>query len=381
MSNPLIGVQQHGQSIWYDFISRDLLLSGGLSRLVAEDGVRGVTSNPAIFEKAINGSNDYDPATHALVEQGITDPKSIFERLAITDIQLGCDVLRDVYDASDAADGFVSLEVSPHLAYDTTATIDEARRLWAEVGRPNLMIKVPATPEGLPAIEQLIAGGINVNVTLLFSLSAYQAVHASYMTGLEKRVADGGDASRVASVASFFVSRIDAAVDKQIDARLEAGVEGAAREQLEGLRAKVAIANAVQAYGSFLDDLDGSRWQALSERGARPQRVLWASTGTKSPELPKTLYVDTLIGAHTVNTVPAATFDAFKLEGKVSDALGGDAERTISEARAILGTLDELGISLDAITDELLSHGCQIFVDAFDKLLEAVEGKRDSLSD
>jgi transaldolase/glucose-6-phosphate isomerase len=380
MTNPLIGVQQHGQSIWYDFISRDLLLSGELRKLVREDGVRGVTSNPAIFEKAIAGSNDYDPATQALVGQGVTDPKTIFERLAVTDIQLGCDVLREVYEESDGADGFVSFEVSPRLAYDTGATIEEARRLWAEVGRPNLMIKVPATPEGLPAIEQLIGEGINVNVTLLFSLAAYEAVHEAYMTGLEKRIADGGDPARVASVASFFVSRIDAAVDKQIDAKLEQGPSDAERSQLEGLRARTAIANAIQAYASFRESLAGSRWQALAERGARPQRVLWASTGTKSPELPKTLYVDELIGADTVNTVPIATFEAFKAEGRVSDALGANAEATLAEARAILGTVAELGISLDAITDELLTQGCQLFVDAFDALLGAVEGKRDALA-
>ncbi len=380
MTSPLLEVQDYGQSLWYDFISRDLLLSGELRRLVEEDGVLGVTSNPAIFEKAIAGSSDYDPAVETLVAQGVREPKAIFEELAITDIQLGCDVLRPVHARTAGADGFVSLEVSPHLAFDTEGTIEEARRLWKAVGRPNLMIKVPATAEGIPAISQLIGEGINVNVTLLFAVDAYEAVHGAYMTGVEKYVAGGGEASGVASVASFFVSRIDAVVEKQVGAAIAAGAEGDRKGRLESLIAEVAIANAIEAYASFRDTLAGERWQALAQQGARPQRVLWASTGTKSPELPKTLYVDRLIGAETVNTVPAATFEAFKTEGHVSDALGADPEATLARAREVLATAAEVGVDLRAITDELLIKGCQLFVDAFDKLLAAVEAKRDALS-
>lgn len=376
MSNPLIEVQQHGQSIWYDSISRDLIVSGELRRLVEHDGVRGVTSNPAIFEKAITGSSDYDPAIRALVAQGASDSVEIFERLAVQDIQLGCDVLRPVYDGSAGADGFVSLEVSPHLAYDTAATLDEARRLWTAVGRPNLMIKVPATPEGLPAIEQLIGEGINVNVTLLFAVDVYRAVHQAYMTGLEKFVATGGRADGVASVASFFVSRIDAAVEKRVQALRAEDDSEDRRAERDGLVARVAIANAVEAYGRFWDDRAGQRWQALAARGARPQRLLWASTGTKSPELPVTLYVDSLIGADTVNTVPTATFAAFKAGGTVRDALGENAGAGRAEARALLDSLEPLGISLREITDELLEQGCQLFCDAFDKILGAVDEKR-----
>ncbi len=379
MTIPTRAVQEHGQSIWYDFISRDLLLSGALRRLVEIDGVRGVTSNPAIFEKAIAGSADYDPSIRALASQGVRDPKAIFERLAITDIQLGCDVLRPVYDETSGADGYVSLEVSPHLAYDTAATIDEARRLWAAVGRPNLMIKVPATTEGLPAIETLIGEGINVNVTLLFAVSYYEAVHQAYLTGLERFAANGGKPGRVASVASFFVSRIDSMIEKRVASELAEASDPERKSRLEALLAKVAIANAIDAYASFRRELAGPRWRALAAKGARPQRVLWASTGTKSPDLPKTLYVDALIGRDTVNTVPVATFEAFKATGSVRDALGDGGEQTLRAARGLLDGVKALGISLDEVTDELLVQGCQLFCDAFDQLLQAVAKKRDAI--
>lgn len=379
MTIPTRAVQQYGQSIWYDFISRDLLLSGELRRLVEQDGVRGVTSNPSIFEKAIASTSDYDPAICTLAGQGESEPKAIFERLATIDVQLACDVLRPLYDESRGADGFVSLEVSPHLAYDTDGTVAEARRLWAAVGRPNLMIKVPATTEGLPAIETLIGEGINVNATLLFAVSYYEGVHRAYLSGLERFAASGGNPARVASVASFFVSRIDAMIEKQVAAELSETGDPDRKARFEALLARVAIANAVNAYASFRAELDGARWQALAARGARPQRVLWASTGTKSPDLPLTLYVDQLIGQDTVNTVPAATFDAFKAQGTVRDTLSGDLPATLAEARAILDSVSDLGISLDEITDELLEKGCQLFCDAFDQLLEAVAKKRDSL--
>ncbi|MDG2334783.1 MAG: transaldolase [Myxococcota bacterium] len=380
MTSPLIEVQKHGQSLWYDYISRDLLLSGELRRLVEEDGVRGVTSNPAIFEKAIAGSSDYDPAIQSLVGQGQADAQTIYEALAVQDIQLGCDVLRPVYDATDGADGYVSLEVSPHLAYDTEATLDEARHLWDSVGRPNLMIKVPATTEGLPAIEQLIAEGINVNATLLFAVGYYEGVHQAYRRGLAQLIENGGDASRVASVASFFVSRIDAVIEKRVATELAESATPDHKARLEGLLAKVAIANAVDAYASFQRDLASPEWAELAAHGARPQRVLWASTGTKNPDLPATLYVDELIGPDTVNTVPAATFEAFKNQGTVADALGGRGEATLQEARAVMTAVEELGISFQELTDDLLTKGCALFCDAFDQVLGAVAEKRDALT-
>jgi transaldolase / glucose-6-phosphate isomerase len=373
---PIFQAHALGQSIWLDNISRELLLSGELRRWVAAEGIRGVTSNPAIFEKAIAKTSDYDAAARALVAQGARDALDIFERLAVVDIQLGCDVLRPVYEESGGRDGFVSLEVSPHLANDTQGTISEAHRLAAAVSRDNLMIKVPATPAGIPAIRQLIGDGLNVNVTLLFAVSAYRAVHDAYMAGLEARLARGQSVSGIASVASFFVSRIDASVAQRVEKALAAGPSEAEKKRLQSLNAKVAIANAKVAYARFLDDLAGARWQKLAQAGADPQRVLWASTGTKDPALPKTLYVDELIGRHTVNTLPDATLAAFRVEGKVRDALGQDPKRLDREAEAVLSDLTAAGISLDAITDELLTKGCELFSEAFDGLLQSVETKR-----
>lgn len=376
VNTPVYQAHAHGQSIWLDNISRELLLSGELRRWVAAEGIRGVTSNPAIFEKAIAKTNDYDAAARALVGQGAKDAQDVFERLAVVDIQLGCDVLRPVFEASKGRDGFVSLEVSPRLAHDTAGTIAEAHRLAAAVGRDNLMIKVPATPAGIPAIRQLIEDGLSINVTLLFSVAAYQAVHDAFMTGLEARHARGHAIGPVASVASFFVSRIDASVSQRIEQAMKAGADAETAKRLRGLEAKVAIANAKVAYARFLEDLASPRWKKLEAAGAQPQRVLWASTGTKDPALPKTLYVDELIGRHTVNTVPDATLAAFRIEGKVRDALGSDPRRLDAEAKLVLGELAALGISLDAITDELLTKGCELFVQAFDGLLASVEAKR-----
>ena len=376
VNTPVYQAHAYGQSIWLDNISRDLLLSGELRRWVAAEGIRGVTSNPAIFEKAIAKSSDYDAAARALVAQGARDALDIFERLAVVDIQLGCDVLRPVYEESGGRDGFVSLEVSPHLANDTPGTIAEAHRLAKAVSRDNLMIKVPATPAGIAAIQQLIADGLSINVTLLFAVSAYRAVHDAYMAGLEARLARGQTVSGIASVASFFVSRIDASVAQQVEKALAASPPEAQKKRLQALNAKVAIANAKVAYARFLEDLASARWQKLAAAGADPQRVLWASTGTKDPALPKTLYVDELIGRHTVNTLPDATLAAFRIEGKVRDALGDDPKRLDREANAVLSELADLGISLDSITDELLKKGCDLFSDAFDALLKSVETKR-----
>ncbi len=376
---PVFAAHQYGQSIWLDNISRDLLLSGELRRWVEDEGIRGVTSNPSIFEKAIAKTSDYDPAARALIGQGASDALDVFEKLAVQDIQLGCDVLRPVWEESGGRDGFVSLEVSPHLANDTEGTIVEARRLAKAVSRDNLMIKVPATPEGVPAIQQLISDGIHVNVTLLFAVDAYEAVHQAYLSGLEARLDRGESVSGIASVASFFVSRIDATVAQHIEAALENETREDRRVRLEALNAKVAIANAKLAYGRFLETLAGDRWGRLEAAGADPQRVLWASTGTKDPALPKTLYVDELIGNYTVNTLPDATLAAFREEGRVRDALGSDPVPLKAEAQAVLSELEALGISLKEITDGLLTKGCALFSDAFDGLLLSVEGKRQTL--
>jgi transaldolase/glucose-6-phosphate isomerase len=378
-NTPVFEAQQHGQSIWLDNISRDLLLSGELRHWVEHEGIRGVTSNPSIFEKAIAKGSDYDPSARALIAQGAGDALDVFEQLAVTDIQLGCDVLRPVWEESDGRDGFVSLEVSPHLAKDTEGTIAEARRLAEAVQRDNLMIKVPATPEGIPAIQALIAEGIHVNVTLLFAIDAYEAVHRAYLSGLETRLARGQSVAGIASVASFFISRIDAAVGLQIEMRLEQETCEDRRRRLKALNAKVAIANAKLAYARFLETLASERWAKLAAAGADPQRVLWASTATKDPSLPKTLYVDELIGRHTVNTLPHTTLAAFRKEGTVRDALGSDPERLQTEARAILLEVDSLGIPLKEITDRLLEKGCGLFSDAFDALLLSVETKRQQL--
>ena len=368
-----------GQSIWLDNISRELLLSGELRRWVEHEGIRGVTSNPSIFEKAIAKTNDYDPAIRALIAQGASDALDVFEKLAVADIQLGCDVLHPVWKESGGRDGFVSLEVSPHLANDTEGTIAEAHRLAKAVTRDNLLIKVPATPEGIPAIQALIADGISINVTLLFAIDAYEAVHQAYIAGLEARLARGQSVSGIASVASFFVSRIDAAVGQQLDAALECEKREDRRKRLTALDAKVAIANAKLAYATFLETLAGDRWSRLAAAGADPQRVLWASTGTKDPALPKTLYVDELIGNHTVNTLPDATLAAFRKEGTVRNVLGADPKSLKAEAQAVLSELDALGISLKEITDGLLTKGCVLFSDAFDGLLLSVETKRQQL--
>ena len=379
MTNPIRGVQQFGQSIWYDNISRDLISSGELARLIDEDGVLGVTSNPAIFEKAIGSSSSYDDTVSKLVAEGVGTAVGLFERLAIEDIQNGADALRSVYDSTKRCDGYVSFEVSPYLAHDAKATLEEARRLWKAVDRENLMIKVPATVACVPVIEQLISEGININVTLLFSIEAYKSVADAYVAGLEKLAENGGDVSKVASVASFFVSRIDAVVDGQIQQKLETEKDPARRAKLEGLVSKVAIANAIAAYAHFDELIAGDRWAALAAKKAMPQRVLWASTGTKNPDLPKTLYVDSLVGDQTVNTVPTATLDCFRETGVASDALGGDKAKSRAGAQQILDDLEAVGISLSLITGELLLNGCVLFGDAFDSLLATVASKRVSV--
>lgn len=363
----LKAIRELGQSVWLDYIRRDLLQSGGLQRLIDEDGLRGLTSNPAIFEKAIGGSRDYDAALQALVGEGIHEAASLYERLAIEDIRQAADILRPVYEASGGVDGYVSLEVAPDLAYDTARTLADARRLWAAVQRPNLMIKVPGTPQGAEAIRELIGEGINVNVTLLFARAAYLNVAEAYLAGLEARLAAGGRIDGIASVASFFVSRIDTAMDAAIAARPEPGVQA--------LAGKVAIANARLAYQDYKALCAGARWQRLAAQGARPQRLLWASTGTKNPAYRDVIYVEELIGPETVDTIPPATMDAFRDHGRPRASLEDD----LAAARDVMAAVERLGLPLPAITERLVAEGVQLFVDAHDKLLAAVARKRQDL--
>lgn len=374
MANPLVDIQQYGQSVWYDNIQRSLITSGELQRLVENDALMGVTSNPAIFEKAITGSQDYDAALQALERPQDMDAKAIYEYLAVGDIQMATDVLAPVYTRTNKRDGYVSLEVSPYLAHDTAGTVEEARRLWHTVARNNVMIKVPATPAGIPAIQQLISEGINVNITLLFHLAMYEQVAAAYINGLEALVARGGDPSGVASVASFFISRIDSAVDAQIEARLHTA-QGDEATALRSLLGQVAIANAKLTYQRYQAIYDSARWQTLAARGAQTQRLLWASTSTKNPAYRDVLYIEELMGRDTVNTVPTATFDAFREHGQPRASL----EEQVDEARHTIETLERLGISLRAIADTLLDDAVKLFADPFDKLLSAVERKRQAL--
>ena len=370
--NPVKALENHGQSVWLDFLARGFVAKGELQKLIDTDGVKGVTSNPSIFEKAIGSSDEYDGAIGLALKSGDRPVAELFEQLAVEDIRHAADVLRPVYDQLKGADGFVSLEVSPYLAMDTKATIAEAEHLWKDVGRKNLMVKVPATPEGLPAIEHLIGEGISINITLLFSQKVYVRVAEAYLAGLEKYVKGGGDPSHVASVASFFVSRIDSAVDKELDEKIARANDPTEKERLAELKGKVAIANAKLAYQEYKRLFSGPRWDKLAAKGAKPQRLLWASTGTKNKDYSDVLYVEELIGPNTVNTVPPATLDAFRDHGTPRDSL----EENIEDASRTLAELEKSGISLDAITAELVKDGVRQFADAADKLYGAVAHKR-----
>jgi len=367
--NPLKELLKYGQSVWLDYIRRNLITTGELKRLIEEDGLRGMTSNPSIFEKAIAGSTDYTDFLNSLQGRTDLDAKARYELLAIRDIQDATDLLRPVYDSANRKDGFVSLEVSPYLANDTEGTIAEARRLWKSVARDNVMIKVPGTPAGLPAIKQLIGEGINVNVTLLFSQQVYEEVAEAYIAGLEKFEASGGDLSRVASVASFFISRIDTLVDSLVNEKLKNTADPAQQAPLKSLLGKVAIANGKLTYQSYLKIFSGPRWEALARKGAQVQRVLWASTSTKNPAYRDVVYVEELIGKDTVNTIPPATFDAFRDHGKLRESLTED----IPGAQKTMDALAKVGISMKQVTDKLTVDGVKLFADAFDQLLAAVE--------
>lgn len=362
---PLRKLNAAGQSVWCDHIHRGMITTGGLASMIEDDDLRGITSNPSIFDKAISTSHEYDDLLQRELRQNPEQSsRDLFFALAIEDIRDAADILRPVYDATNGVDGMISLEVSPDLANDTEATIREARELHARLNRPNIMIKVPATKAGLPAIEQLIADGFNINVTLLFSIDRYQAVADAYLRGLEQRLARGEPVDRIASVASFFISRVDAALDPLL------------ADKKPELAGKIAIANAKLAYQRFKEIFGGERFTALKKAGALPQRLLWASTSTKNPDYPELLYVETLIGPQTVNTMPPATYEAFREYGTVASTL----EEDVAGARAQVEALPGLGIDLDAITDRLEQEGVAVFVKSFENLLKHIEHKAASLA-
>ncbi len=368
-TNPLRELLKFGQSVWLDYIRRDLLTGGELKRLIDEDGLRGMTSNPTIFEKAITGGKLYDDLLNSLRPRTDLDAKGRFEVLAIRDIQDAADMFRPVYESTKRRDGYVSLEVSPYLARDMKGTLEEARRLWKSVGRENVMIKIPGTAEGIPAIQQAISEGININITLLFAQDVYVKVAEAYIAGLEQFAKNGGDVSRMASVASFFISRIDSAVDAIIDTRLKASKDAREQEQLKSIQGKVAIANGKQTYEKYQAIFSTPRWKALATKGAQTQRVLWASTSTKNPAYRDVLYVEELIGPDTVDTIPPATLDAFRDHGKPRQSLTED----LPSAHKTMETAAKLGISMKEVTDKLTDDGVRLFSEAFDKLLAAVE--------
>jgi transaldolase/glucose-6-phosphate isomerase len=368
-TNPLKELLNFGQSVWLDYIRRDLLTSGELKRLIDEDGLRGMTSNPTIFDKAIAGGKLYDDLLNSLRPRTDLDAKGRFEVLAIRDIQDAADMFRPVYESTKRRDGYVSIEVSPYLARDMKGSLEEARRLWKSVGRENVMVKIPGTAEGLPAIQQAISEGININITLLFAQDVYVKVAEAYIAGLEQFAKNGGDVSRMASVASFFISRIDSAVDAIIETRLKASKDAREQEQLKSIQGKVAIANGKQTYEKYQTIFSTPRWKALAAKGAQTQRVLWASTSTKNPAYRDVLYVEELIGPDTVDTIPPATLDAFRDHGKTRQSLTED----LPSAHKTMETAAKLGISMKEVTDKLTDDGVRLFSEAFDKLLAAVE--------
>ena len=364
-TNPIKELLDYGQSPWMDYIRRDLLTGGGLKKMIDGDGLRGQTSNPSIFEKAITGSDLYKDILSS-PEAKTLNAKGLYEKIAIRDVQDACDIFKPVYVETKRRDGYVSLEVSPYLANDTQATIEEARRLWKAVGRENLMVKVPATPEGIPAIRQLLEDGLNINITLLFAQSAYEKVAEAYIAALEARVAKGQDISHIASVASFFVSRIDTLIDSKLD-EMEKAATGPQKDLLDNLHGKIAIANAKLTYRKYQELVSAPRWKALAAKGAQTQRLLWASTSTKNPRYRDVLYVEELIGADTVDTIPPATFDAFRDHGKLRNSLTED----VAGAGKEMENLADAGISMKEVTDKLVVDGVKLFADAFKTLLEA----------
>ena len=367
--NPLRKLEDFGQSVWLDYIRRQMITSGDLQRLIEADGLKGMTSNPAIFEKAISGNSDYDEAIRAMVMQH-QSLEEIYQALTVEDVQLAADVFLPLYEKLEGRDGFVSLEVNPHLARDTAGTIAEARRLWQTVARPNIFIKVPATPEGLPAITQLISDGINVNVTLLFGLPRYEKVAEAYIAGLEARAAGGQSLKRLASVASFFLSRIDVLIDPKLEKIMASG--GPQAIAAKTLRGEVAIASAKMAYSIYKRIFGSERFQSLAAKGANPQRVLWASTGTKNPDYSDVKYVEALIGPDTINTLPPETLDAYRDHGNPAPRL----EEGLDQAAGILQRLPELGLDLNQVTQQLEDEGIEKFNNPYDSLMRTLEVKR-----
>ena len=362
--NPLLQIKALGQSIWLDYIQRNMLKNGEIARMIEEDGLAGITSNPAIFEKAINEHHDYDEAITSLTHRGMP-PKEIYEALALEDVAQTADLFRPLYDESNGRDGFVSLEVSPHVAYDTQQTIKEAERLWAALNRPNVLIKVPATQAGLPAITHLLAAGININVTILFSLERYQQVVDAFLAGLETRVAQHKPVDHITSVASFFLSRIDVLVDKRLDELVQITGD----KSVSALRGKAAIACARLAYQYYQQWIKDNRWQSLSNHGARTQRLLWASTGTKDPAYSDTKYIEPLIARDTINTMPLETLNAYRDHGQPAVRI----EQELDESGSLLEKLHQIGIDLEAVGEQLEAEGVQKFSVPFDKLLERIK--------
>lgn len=371
MSDPLRDAYHLGQSLWQDDLSRGMILSGELQRLV-DEGLTGITANPSIFEKAIGGGADYDPALRELVERGVREAEDRYERLAIEDVQAAADILRPVYDRTDGRDGFVSFEVTPAVAHDTAATVAEGRRLHRQIARPNVMIKVPGTREGFPAVAELVQVGIPVNVTLLFGQEAYLAAVDAYLAGLERLIANGGHPRLVSSVASFFLSRIDTAVDERLAAAAAAARDADTRERLRGLQGKAAIANAKLAYAQYQRTVDGARWRRLEACGALRQRLLWASTGVKNPRYPARMYVEALIGRETVCTLPRETLAEFRRNGRVEETL----PRGIDEALRTLEAVEEAGVPMRAVAHHLVEQGVNLFSRSLESLLQRIEEKR-----
>ncbi|MGA8621514.1 MAG: transaldolase [Candidatus Sulfotelmatobacter sp.] len=369
VTNPLKALLEYGQSMWLDYIRRDLITGGGLKKMIEEDGLRGMTSNPSIFEKAIADSSLYDDILKSLASRSDLSATDRFEQIAIRDIQGAADLLRPVYEESKFRDGYVSLEVSPLLALKTQATIEEGRRLWKAVNRENVMIKVPGTAEGLPAVRQLIGEGININVTLLFAQEVYEEVAEAYIAGLEDLAKRGGNLKKMAGVASFFISRIDTLVDSMIDDKLKTTTDAQPQTLLKNLKGKVAIANGKLTYQRYQKIFSGPRWKALADKGAQTQRVLWASTSTKNPAYRDVMYVEELIGPDTVDTMPPATVDAFRDHGRVRNSL----TENVPAAQKVMDDLAKAGISMKEVTTKLTSDGVKLFADAFHKLLAAVE--------
>ncbi len=372
--NPLVGLKELGQSVWLDNLSRKLMESGELKRLIDEEGLTGITSNPTIFQKAITGSIDYDTSLRRMLDQGIRDEKELFLGLAIEDVSRAADMLWPVYQSTKGLDGFVSIEVSPDLAYNTEVTIAEARRLFSTIGKKNILVKVPATQQGLPAIEQLTSEGVNVNITLLFSVKRYEEVAEAYLRGLEKRANQGKPIHEITSVASFFVSRVDTLSDKLLEARISSAGSKAEKDKISALLGKAAVANAKIAYEKYKGIFAGKRFNALKEKRGRIQRLLWGSSGTKNPKYSDIKYVQELIGPDSINTMPETTMMAFKDHGQVKITI----EDSLEEAERLFPELRSIGVDIDEVAEQLEREGVQLFSDSFFSLLKEIAKKRDS---